>query len=161
MQKERNNLSTRYKWSSLNGLQKGTYGEYFAKMEFAMHGFSVYTSEVDDHGVDFVAQHGRGGFYEVQVKTVTGNNLVYVNEDKFKKTNRFLVALVRLTEGEPPEFYLFRGSDWDKSTGLLVYNPYEGKKSAPAFEIHLSASREPALVEYAFDRVVRSLIGDA
>ena len=36
----------------LNRMQKGTFGEYFAKMEFAMFGFEVYTSEVDDRGID-------------------------------------------------------------------------------------------------------------
>lgn len=40
----------RYQWSKLNGLQVGRYAEYFVKMEFTMHGFQVYTSEVDDRG---------------------------------------------------------------------------------------------------------------
>lgn len=30
-------------------------------MEFASYGFDVFTSEVDDHGVDFVAK-GKKGF---------------------------------------------------------------------------------------------------
>ena len=41
-------------WSKLNHLQLGKYAEYYAKMEFASYGYEVYTSEVDDHGVDFV-----------------------------------------------------------------------------------------------------------
>lgn len=44
------------KWSELNHLQLGQYGEYYAKMEFTSYGYDVYTSEVDDHGVDFVAR---------------------------------------------------------------------------------------------------------
>ena len=43
-------------WSKLTGLQLGRYAEYYAKMEFASYGFEVYTSEVDDHGVDFIAK---------------------------------------------------------------------------------------------------------
>lgn len=43
-------------WNLLTPLQLGAYAEYYAKMEFASHGFDVYTSEVDDHGVDFVAK---------------------------------------------------------------------------------------------------------
>ena len=36
----------RYNWKAFNRQQKGTYGEYFAKMEFTMYGFEVYTAEV-------------------------------------------------------------------------------------------------------------------
>ena len=46
----------RMKWDKLNQRQLGQYGEYYAKMEFASYGYDVYTSEVDDHGVDFVAR---------------------------------------------------------------------------------------------------------
>ena len=57
------------KWDKLNQRQLGQYGEYYAKMEFASYGYDVYTSEVDDHGVDFVARDiVTGTFYEVQVK---------------------------------------------------------------------------------------------
>ena len=44
-------------WSRLSHLQLGRYAEYYAKMEFASYGYDVYTSEVDDHGVDFVARN--------------------------------------------------------------------------------------------------------
>lgn len=44
------------KWSRLNHLQLGRYAEYYAKMEFTSYGFYVYASEVDDHGIDFIAQ---------------------------------------------------------------------------------------------------------
>lgn len=42
------------KWSKLSYMQLGQYGEYYAKMEFTSYGSDVYTSEIDDHGVDFV-----------------------------------------------------------------------------------------------------------
>lgn len=50
------------KRSELNGLQLGRYGEYFAKMELASYGFDVYTSEVDDHGIDFVVRINKESF---------------------------------------------------------------------------------------------------
>lgn len=56
-------------WFQLNHLQLGRYAEYYAKMEFTSYGFEVYTSEVDDHGVDFVAKYpGTSTYYEIQVK---------------------------------------------------------------------------------------------
>lgn len=51
--------------SQLSGMQLGRYAEYYAKMEFTSYGFEVYTSEVDDHGVDFVAKQPKTSeFYE-------------------------------------------------------------------------------------------------
>lgn len=52
-------------WSKLNRMQLGRYAEYYAKMEFSSYGFDVYTSEVDDHGVDFVAKPPRSHVYFV------------------------------------------------------------------------------------------------
>lgn len=52
------------KWFELTPLQLGRYAEYYAKMEFASYGFEVYTSEVDDHGVDFIVKYpGTSIFY--------------------------------------------------------------------------------------------------
>ena len=48
-------------WSKLSHLQLGRYAEYYAKMEFVSYGYDVYTSEVDDHGVDFVARNPADG----------------------------------------------------------------------------------------------------
>ena len=37
-------------------MQLGKYAEYYSKMEFTSYGYDVYTSEIDDHGVDFAAK---------------------------------------------------------------------------------------------------------
>lgn len=60
------------KWSELTPMQLGQYAEYYSKMEFTSYGYDVYTSEVDDHGVDFVAKDSKSDiFYEVQVKPMS------------------------------------------------------------------------------------------
>src|SRR3990170_2253645 len=46
----------KHAWSELNSLQIGKYAEYFVKMEFTQYGFDVYSSEVDDRGIDFVVR---------------------------------------------------------------------------------------------------------
>lgn len=46
-------------------------------MELTRHGFQVYTPEVDDRGVDFVARYNGGPFVEVQVKSARKFNYVY------------------------------------------------------------------------------------
>lgn len=71
----------RMKWDKLNQRQLGQYGEYYAKMEFASYGYDVYTSEVDDHGVDFVARGiVTGTFYEVQVKSIYKGKYTYMQK---------------------------------------------------------------------------------
>lgn len=41
----------RYAWSRLNSHQVGRFAEYFVKMEFALYGFEIYSSEVDDRRI--------------------------------------------------------------------------------------------------------------
>ena len=67
------------KWSELSAMQLGRYAEYYAKMEFTSYGFDVYTSEVDDHGVDFIAKSKDGIYFEVQVKSVRNDNYVFIS----------------------------------------------------------------------------------
>ncbi|MGB7326518.1 MAG: hypothetical protein WBD31_16710 [Rubripirellula sp.] len=92
----------RYNWSRLNALQVGRFAEYFAKMEFALYGYEVFTSEVDDRGIDFIIRKD-GRFCEVQVKSIRGFNYVFFPKDKFPASR--LAAVVVLHEGQSPEFY--------------------------------------------------------
>ena len=66
------------KWSELSPMQIGRYAEYYAKMEFTSYGYDVYTSEVDDHGVDFVASKNSGIYYEIQVKSLRKGNYAFI-----------------------------------------------------------------------------------
>ena len=75
-------------WSQLTSMQLGRYAEYYAKMEFASYGFEVYTSEVDDHGVDFVAKMPNSNhFLEVQVKSVRDFGYTFIAESKMPDLN--------------------------------------------------------------------------
>jgi len=58
-----------FEWSTLNNLQLGRYAGYLVKMEFTKLRFSVFSSEVDDRGVDFVIRTPLGQYYEVQVRS--------------------------------------------------------------------------------------------
>ena len=62
-----------YPWSSLSHLQLGRYAEYLVKMQMTLHGFEVYSPEIDDRGIDFVARTADGRFLEVQVKSAHGD----------------------------------------------------------------------------------------
>ena len=145
----------RYAWSQLNRQQKGTYGEYIAKMEFVMYGYLVFSAEVDDRGVDFVVRNDAGRHFDVQVKTVTGRNYTFIYESKFRED--LWICLIVLTEGEHPALYLFSGRDWNSDTsGLLQHHHYPKSKEAE-YGIHATKTRSSAMERFAFDQSVERL----
>ncbi len=149
----------RYSWGRLNKQQVGRFAEYFVKMEFALYGFEVYTAEVDDRGIDFVARYESSGFYEVQVKSVRGGGYVFMQKSKFPLKPDRLLALVLLEEDQPPDLYLIPATAWQTPNALLVGRDYEGLKSKPEWGLQLSAGNLPLLGSYHFDGVVGSLCG--
>jgi hypothetical protein len=50
-------------------------------MEFTLAGFDVYTSEVDEKGIDFIIRKDEDRYYDVQVKSVRGLNYVFFPKD--------------------------------------------------------------------------------
>ena len=147
-------------WSrkELSRQRLGSFGEYYAKMTLASYGMSIYTSEVDDHGIDFVAET-KNVFIKFQVKTVRqGTNYVFMREEYFKITDSTLfLFLLILKDDELPVSYIIPATTWENdSTGMFVYRKYEGKKSAPEYGINLSTKNMPFLdiykVEKMFDK---------
>ena len=114
------------KWSERTGLEIGRYAEYYAKMEFTSYGFEVFTSELDDHGVDFIAHHPKDNtYYEIQVKSIRDYNYAFVTKDKMKSlsggnlpANR-LVCLFRFENEKYSEVYIIPAKAWEKPNDLL------------------------------------------
>jgi hypothetical protein len=136
----------------------GRFAEYFVKMEFALYAFQVYSSEVDDRGIDFIVRHELGRFYEVQVKTVRGLNYVFMQKDKFPLRPNRLAAVVILMEDQPPDLYLIPAPAWESPNALLVSRDYEGKQSKPEWGLNLSVKNLPLLAGFRFDGMVGSLM---
>lgn len=134
----------------------GTFGEYYAKMVLASYGMSIYTSEVDDHGVDFVAETKRG-FIKFQVKTVRHDtNYVYMLEEYFDvEDDTLFLFLSILTDGEFPVSYIVPATVWkDDVTGMFVHRTYEGKKSKPEYGMNLSAKNIPFIENYKLEKMI-------
>lgn len=134
----------------------GTFCEYYAKMALASYGMSIYTSEVDDHGIDFVAE-GTEGFLKFQVKSVRDKtNYVFMRETCFDINDLSLyLILIILKGGEHPDMYMIPASAWKTGESkLLVYHAYEGKKSAPEFGVNLSARNQQELDQYKLDKIL-------
>ncbi|RHO56103.1 DUF4365 domain-containing protein [Ruminococcaceae bacterium AM07-15] len=142
-------------WSELSHLQLGRYAEYYAKMEFASYGYDVYTSEVDDHGVDFVAKSPEDGkYYEIQVKSVRNLDYVYIRKDKMVLSPTRLVYLLLFSNGALPDCYVIPSQTWSNPGVLFIDRNYDkpGQKSAPEWGINLSKRNLPLLEPYREER---------
>ena len=147
----------RYDWDRLNHLQLGRYAEYYAKMEFTLFGFDVYSAEVDDHGIDFIIRKGENTYYDVQVKSARGLNYIFFHKDKFTPRRNLLAAIVLFMQGELPKFYLIPSVVWLEPNALFVSRDYEGKKSKPEWGLNLSQRNLPLLSQFVFDEMVLRL----
>lgn len=147
----------RYDWSRLNHLQLARYAEYYAKMEFTLFGFDVYTAEVDDRGIDFVIRRGEDCYYDVQVKSARGFSYIFFPKDKFHPRRGLLAAVALFETGAPPRLYLIPSTVWLEPNSLFCSRDYEGKKSRPEWGLNISRRNMPLLDEYAFDRRVELL----
>jgi hypothetical protein len=150
----------RHAWSRLTKQQVGAYAEYFVKMELTMFGFQVYTTEVDDRGIDFVARHGSGPFLEIQVKSVRDFNYVFVQKRKFALSETLYLALGLLFEGKAPDLYLIPSCTWKAPTDPFVSRDYgkEGQVSVPEWGLSLTSKNLPALEAYRLETTVDRLL---
>jgi len=150
-------MDERYHWDRLNHLQLGRYAEYFAKMEFTLYGFDVYTAEVDDRGIDFVIRRDTDRYYDVQVKSVRNLNYIFFRKATFVLRDSLLAAVVLFIEWEAPRLYLIPSTAWCRPDALLVSHDYEGKQSKPEWGLNLSQRNLPLMERFVFDIVVHSL----
>ena len=153
-------------WAALSrgSRQKlGAYGEYFAKMELTSYGLDVYTSEVDDRGIDFVCLNGRQ-LLKIQVKSVQKRTgYAFVKRRYFDITDECLYLMLLIFEqGRLPAPYLIPASAWRQENDLLKYHPYDssGQASEPEYGINLSAKNQSLLEEYRLERVLSGLLGE-
>lgn len=146
------------KWSKLNHLQLGRYAEYYAKMEFASYGLDVYTSEVDDHGIDFVAKTNGGGFIEIQVKAIRNTNYVFMRKDKWNIDNENLYLILLLFDDNIlPKVFMIPSKAWENPNDLLCDKNYVELKSKPEYGINISKKNMPLLSEYEIDKMMDGL----
>lgn len=149
-------------WSrkELTRQKLGTFCEYYAKMTLASYGMSIYTSEVDDHGIDFVAESKRG-FLKFQVKSLRqGNTYVFFLQEYFDISDTsFYVLLLLLTDGEHPDIYIVPATAWnDANSKLFVYHAYEGKQSRPEYGINLSVKNLPLLAPFKLENMLDKIL---
>lgn len=145
-------------WSLLNTLQLWRYAEYYAKMEFASYGLEIYSSEVDDHGVDFIVKDKNGRFCEIQVKSLRNKGYVFVQKSKFDISNKNLYLTLLLFEnGRVPDMFIIPSGVWEKPNEVFVDRNYDkpGQKSAPEYGINISLKNYDILDIFRFQEVIK------
>ena len=149
-------------WSELSPLQLGRYAEYYAKMEFASYGYEVYTSEVDDHGVDFVVKvPGTAKFYEVQVKSVRDYGYVFIAKSKMPVlTTHRIVCHIHFIDGQLPDVFVIPATAWAEPNAVLVDRNYDkpSQTSKPEWGISLSKKNYSLLDSYKADIKLKEII---
>lgn len=149
----------KYEWDKLNNLQVGAYAEYVVKMELAMHGFEVYSSDVDDHGMDLIARVGGNSFIEVQVKSIRNQTgYVFMRKTKFELKENIYLAFVHFIEGQPPTLYLIPSIRWQTPDKIFSDRDYEGKKSEPEWGLSISPKNMVEIKKYDFEKTILKII---
>lgn len=153
----------RHQWKNLNTQQVGAYAEYFVKMELTMHGFQVYSTEVDDRGIDFVARRDCGPYIEVQVKSLRSMGYVFMQKTKFPLRPHTYLALCVLTEGQEPKVFLIPSVAWLAPNTIFVDRNYDaqGQTSKPEWGLNVSKRNMPAFSQYSFESIINTLTAHA
>lgn len=145
-------------WERLSPLQLGQFGEYYAKMEFASYGYEVYTSEVDDHGVDFIAKDKDTGiFYEVQVKSLYKSNYSYIDKKKLVLDDRHLVCVLHFICHQLPRVYVLPAAAWKHPNAALPDYEYDDPKlkSKPEWGVRLAEKNLPLIEKYKAEKFLQ------
>jgi len=128
-------------------------------MEFTRLACSVFSSEVDDRGIDFVIRTQRRQYYEIQVKSSRDMNYVFLPKSKVQMAENFLVALVLfLRDQENPDLYLIPMTAWSQDSRLFANREYPGKTSDPEYGLNLSARNLKLLEPFRFSEQVEKLL---
>jgi hypothetical protein len=150
-------IESKYQWNKLNKQQVGTYTEYFVKMELTMYGFGVYSTEIDDRGIDFIARRHGEPFIEIQVKSLRKYGYVFMQQTKFEIRKNVYLALGLMFEHEAPRLFLIPATAWLKPNEVFVERNYEGLKSAPEWGVNISRKNMAALEKYRFEAALEAL----
>lgn len=149
-------------------LHLGRIGELLMQAEFIKNGFDVFSTEVDDKGVDLVVKNEHGEYFDIQVKT-SNQTYVFMRKEVFKPRTNLYVALLILDKKENQFFILIPSLDFKNKLlpTFLVDKKYEGVnkkgeklKSAPEYGIYTSNVHLDKIIErYTFSKIIGNLKG--
>lgn len=164
-------INTKWSRQELNSQKLGCFGEYYAKMALASYGFGIYSSEVDDHGIDFLVETKLHHFLRFQVKTIRTASTGYVFMHQYSYMNvgkglpaekhlafspddeSLFIALLLLEDGKEPDVYIIPSSAWKKDSGMTFV--YRDSYEKPEYGINISQKNiSQHLQEYSIQNMI-------
>lgn len=121
----------------------------------------VYTTEVDDHGVDFIVKDKNGRFCEIQVKSLRGKGYVFMPKSKFDISNKNLyLTLLIFEHGKLPDIFLIPSQAWEVPNDVFVDRKYDkpGQTSKPEYGINFSRRNYEILEIFNFEESVKCFV---
>jgi hypothetical protein len=146
-----------YTWDHLSSLQLGRYAEYFVKMELTRYGLEIYSSEVDNSGVDFIAKTSSSRYYDFQVKAVRDINYIPIPKNRFIPRENLIAAIIIFIENEEPNLYLIPSISWKTPNALLVSKDPEDEESEPEWGLNLTKETCKLLEPYLPQKIINTL----
>lgn len=158
-------LFEKTRYNDLSKLSIGRIGEYLTKLVLTLHNLDVYTSEVDDKGLDFVVRTLKGNYFDIQVKSarLSTNKYVFIKKagiwGKDSLRDNLYLSLVLFKENETPELFLIPSTAWKKESDLL--RPRNGEAgNKPEWGINLSLKNLHLLEEFNYEKQVLKIISN-
>jgi len=151
------------KYDDLSHLQVGRIGEYWVKLNLTLLGFDIYTSEVDDKGIDFIIRINDQKHIDIQVKTIRNEKTDYVFVSKETWNNQLrenlYLALVILENEQNPKTYLIPSNEWANPNDLFRDRSYkkEGQKSKPEWGLNVSKKNFHLLEKFELQTGIKKL----
>lgn len=143
-------------WRTFNRQQLGRYAKDLAEAKFKLHGFDVLPSTVEGSAVDFTVRRG-GRHYDIKVRSLTGNNYVFFEKDKFVLRENLFATVLIFTNAESPEAFLIPSTQWLNPNDLFVSRDYEGLKSKPEWGLNISERNSEILAEFKFGKIAETM----
>jgi hypothetical protein len=125
------------------------------------HGFEVYSAEVIDQGIDFVARRDCGHLIEVKTKSLRLPDSPYalMEKSKFVLRDSLYLALTVFVDGKPPDLYPIPSLAWKNQNALLVSCDYLGSDEHPQeWGVSISGKGALLLEPYRFDLAVNNFL---
>ena len=121
--------------SRLNHIQLRRYAEQLFSTEFTRYGFSVFSPEADNRGIDLVVRNEGGDHYDVQVRASRDHNYVFLRQSVFPLRPQMYAALALFLDRQEPELYLIPSFVWKVPNELFVDKDYEAALGAVGVRI--------------------------
>ena len=115
----------KFTYDDLHHLAISRIAEYLTKYILTLKGLDVYTTEVDNKGIDFVIRNNQKKYFDIQVKSIRYPNTSYIfikKEEEWKDNNlraNLILALVVFINNQSPEVYLIPSISFKKETEIL------------------------------------------